>query len=114
MSYEALADCPVARTAAILGNKWTALILRDLLLNGGVRRYADLSDSLSGIAPNTLSDRLKTLEAAGVIERRFYERHPPRAEYVLTPLGRDLGRIVRSMRDFGQKYPEFGRLTGSA
>ena len=85
------------------------MILRDLLMNGGVRRYQELIESLDGIAPNTLSDRLKTLEAAGVVERRFYGQHPPRAEYVLTELGHDLGRVVRAMRDFGEKYPEFGR-----
>ncbi len=102
-------NCPVARTAAILSNKWTPLILRDLLMNGGVRRYHELIESLNGIAPNTLSERLKTLESARVIERRFYEQHPPRAEYVLTELGRDLGRIVRAMRDFGANHPEFGR-----
>lgn len=103
------ANCPVARTATILGNRWTALILRDLLLNGGVRRYAELGESLHGIAPNTLSERLKTLEAAGVVERRFYEQHPPRAEYVLTSLGWDLGRVIQTMRDFGTKHPDFGR-----
>ena len=103
------ASCPVARTAAVIGNKWMALILRDLLQNGGVRRYQDFMDSLAGIAPNTLSERLKALETAGVVERRFYETHPPRAEYVLTDLGRDLGRVVLAMRQFGEKHPAFGR-----
>jgi DNA-binding HxlR family transcriptional regulator len=55
-------------------------------------------------APNTLSERLKALEAAGIVERRFYEQHPPRAEYVLTDKGRDLAPIVRAMRDWGMKY----------
>ena len=101
-------DCPVARTAQVIGNKWSALILRDFLMNGGVRRYQELMESLTGIAPNTLSERLKALEAARAIERRFYEKHPPRAEYVLTALGRDLGRVIAAMRDFGERYPEFG------
>ena len=72
-------NCPVARAAAIVGSRWTALILRDLLLNPACR-YQALLESLSGIAPNTLSDRLKMLEAQGIVERRFYEQHPPRAE----------------------------------
>ena len=101
------ANCPVARTASVIANKWTALILRDLLVHEGVRRYQELQDSLAGIAPNTLSERLKALEAAGVISRRFYEQHPPRAEYVLTDLGRDLGAVVRAMRNFGEKHPQF-------
>jgi DNA-binding HxlR family transcriptional regulator len=57
------------------------------------------------IAPNTLSERLRTLQENGVVERRFYSMSPPRAEYVLTAKGRDLGPIVRAMRDWGRKYP---------
>jgi DNA-binding HxlR family transcriptional regulator len=95
--------CPVARTASVLGSSWTALILRDLILNDACK-YQELLKSLEGIAPNTLSERLKALEAAGIVERRFYEKHPPRAEYVLTSKGRDLAPIVRAMRDWGIKY----------
>lgn len=62
-------------------------------------------NSLNGIAPTTLSDRLKTLEQNGVVERRFYSMSPPRAEYMLTAKGRDLGPIVGAMRDWGRKYP---------
>ncbi len=99
-------NCPVARTASLLCNKWTALVMRDLLRNGGVRRYQDFIESLTGIAPNTLSERLKALEAAGVVERRFYEMRPPRAEYVLTQTGRDLGEVVLAMRRFGERHPK--------
>jgi DNA-binding HxlR family transcriptional regulator len=97
------ADCPVTRTLSVIGQSWTCLILRDLLLHGA-RRFQDLQDSLGGIAPTTLSERLKTLEQNGVLERRFYSMSPPRAEYVLTAKGRDLGPIVRAMRDWGCKY----------
>jgi DNA-binding HxlR family transcriptional regulator len=96
-------DCPVARTLSVIGSSWTCLILRDLLLHGA-RRFQDLQDSLDGIAPATLSERLKTLEQNGVVERRFYSMSPPRAEYVLTAKGRDLGPIVGAMRDWGHKY----------
>ena len=95
--------CPVAQTANILGMPWTALVMRDLLLKGACR-YQGLLDSLEGIAPNTLSDRLKMLESNGIVERQFYEQHPPRAEYVLTPKGRELGQVIRAMRDWGQKH----------
>jgi len=95
--------CPVARTATILGSSWTALILRDLIMKNACK-YQELLDSLEGIAPNTLSERLKMLEAAGIVERRFYEKHPPRAEYVLTDKGHDLSPIVRAMREWGTKY----------
>ncbi len=98
-------NCPVARAAAIVGSRWTALILRDLLLKTACR-YNELLDSLTGIAPNTLSDRLKMLEEQGIVERRFYEHHPPRAEYMLTSKGRDLGPIVRAMRNWGEKHAQ--------
>jgi DNA-binding HxlR family transcriptional regulator len=56
------------------------------------------------IAPNTLSERLKMLESHGIVERRLYEQHPPRAEYVLTPKGRELGPVIRAMREWGEKH----------
>lgn len=105
MARKKPSNCPVTRTAAIIGTRWTALILRDLLLNE-TRRFQDLQQSLDGIGPNTLSERLKMLEAAGIVKRHFYETHPPRAEYVLTPKGRALGPIVKAMRDWGSKFPD--------
>jgi DNA-binding HxlR family transcriptional regulator len=98
-----LQRCPVARTATILGTPWTALILRDLVLKG-VCRYQELLEALEGIAPNTLSERLKMLELHGIVERRIYEQHPPRAEYVLTPKGRELGAVIRAMREWGERH----------
>ena len=98
-------DCPVARAAEIVGSRWTALIMRDLLLNES-RRFQDLQDNIRGMAPNTLSDRLKMLETANIVERRLYEKYPPRAEYVLTNKGRELGPIIQAMRDWGQKYAD--------
>jgi DNA-binding HxlR family transcriptional regulator len=81
--------CPVALTLGLIGDRWTILILRDLLLEGP-RRFQDLQDSLRGAAPNTLSARLKTIEAYGLITRRPYSDHPPRLEYRLTAKGRSL------------------------
>jgi DNA-binding HxlR family transcriptional regulator len=103
MQKQDTTDCPVTRTLSVIGSSWTCLVLRDLLLHGA-RRFQDLQDSLDGIAPTTLSERLKTLEQNGVLERRFYSMSPPRAEYVLTVKGRDLGPIVSAMRDWGRKY----------
>jgi DNA-binding HxlR family transcriptional regulator len=92
--------CPVARTLEIIGDRWTMLIVRDLLLKGP-RKFVDFELSLAGISPNTLSARLKILEEAGLIERRFYEQRPPRAEYVLTDKGRELRP---TLRDWGEKH----------
>ena len=96
-------NCPVARTLDVVGERWALLILRDLFLEGP-RKFQDFETSLVGIGPNTLSARLKRLEQASVVERRFYEQHPPRAEYVLTQKGRELGPVLSAMRNWGQKH----------
>jgi DNA-binding HxlR family transcriptional regulator len=94
--------CPVARTLDVLGERWTILILRDLLR--GKNRFRDLEKSLAGISPNLLADRLKGLEEAGMVERHFYSDHPPRAEYRLTEKGKDFGAVVRAMYAWGEKH----------
>jgi DNA-binding HxlR family transcriptional regulator len=95
--------CPVARTLAIIGERWTLLIIRDLLLQGP-RKFQHLERSLAGIGPNTLSARLKQLENHAIISRRFYADHPPRAEYVLTAKGRALGPVLKALLEWGQKH----------
>jgi DNA-binding HxlR family transcriptional regulator len=96
-------DCPVARTLDVIGERWTMLILRDLF-QGRPGRFQDLQTSLGGVAPNVLSDRLKSLESMGIIVRRAYSDHPPRFEYVLTEKGRTLGPIVKALRDWGLRH----------
>ena len=93
-------DCPVARTLDLIGDSWTILVLRDLFLHGP-RRFQDLQESLSGVAPNTLSARLKAMEASGLIARRPYSEHPPRLEYHLTDKGKSLGPIVGRLGKLG-------------
>ena len=98
--------CPIARTLDIVGESWTILILRDLVLNGP-RKFQDFERSLKGISPTTLSARLKRLEEAGIIERRFYEQHPPRAEYLLTDRGKDLRPVLRALLEWGRRYTKY-------
>ncbi len=102
-SYEGQEDCPVARSLEVLGERWAILILRDLFLKGP-RRFQDFQDSLSAVAPNTLSARLKDLETDGMIERRLYSEHPPRFEYHLTEKGRSFGPVLRALREWGRKH----------
>jgi DNA-binding HxlR family transcriptional regulator len=92
--------CPVARTLDVVGERWTLLILRDLFLKGP-RRFQDFQESLTGVAPNTLSARLKDLEAARFIERQVYSEHPPRLEYQLTQRGKSFGPVMRALRAWG-------------
>lgn len=78
-------------------------VLRDLFLHGP-RRFQDFQESLAGIAPNTLSARLKTLETQGVIARRLYSEHPPRLEYHLTEKGKSLGPVLKALKTWGERY----------
>ena len=94
--------CPVARTAEIIGNKWTPLIVRDLAR--GERRFSELERSLRGISPKTLSERLKRLEESAVVDRRCYAEVPPRVEYSLTAKGHALLPVIESMREFGSRW----------
>ena len=101
--------CPIARTLDIIGERWTILILRDLVV-GGARKFQDFERSLIGISPNTLSTRLKRLEDAGIVERRFYEQHPPRAEYVLTETGGELRPVLKALLQWGERHTRYGEL----
>lgn len=96
-------DCPVARALDVIGEKWSLLILRDLFRKGPLRFQA-FEEGLPGIAPNTLSARLKSLEAQGVIETRLYEKHPPRYEYLLTEKGRALGSVLKALHNWGERF----------
>jgi len=94
--------CPVARTAQLIGNKWTPLIVRDLA--SGQRRFSELERSLIGISPKTLSERLKRLEEALVVERQCFAEVPPRVEYSLTEKGFALLPVIDQMRTFGTRW----------
>ncbi|MEE9355981.1 MAG: helix-turn-helix domain-containing protein [Methylococcaceae bacterium] len=95
--------CPVGRVLNVIGDDWSIMILRDLFLQGTCR-FQDLKNSLMGPSPNTLSARLKWLESQGIIERKMYSKHPPRAEYSLTDKGRDLSPVLLAMKKWGETY----------
>ena len=94
--------CPVACALDVLGDRWSLLVVRDLIR--GKRRYAEFLDSKEGIPTNLLADRLKRLAASGVIRSRRYSQHPPRVEYELTPRGEDLRPIMRAMVEWGIRH----------
>ena len=100
--YKSQEWCPVARTLDILGDRWTMLVLRDLVR--GVSKFSEILESLVGISPNLLADRLKRLERRRIVERVFYSDHPPRAEYCLTAKGNELGPVIQAMAEWGIKY----------
>jgi len=94
--------CGVAATADIIGAKWTALIVHDL--SEGARRFCELEHACPGISPRTLSERLRTLERQGFLERKSFPESPPRVEYSLTEKGRGLLSIIHEMSKFGHSW----------
>ena len=94
--------CPVACTLDVLGDRWTLLVVRDLIR--GKRRFAELLESAEHIPTNILADRLKRLVSLGVIQSRRYSDHPPRLEYQLTAKGDDLRPVLRAMVEWGVKH----------
>jgi DNA-binding HxlR family transcriptional regulator len=87
----------------IFGDRWTLLIVRDMILHDR-HRYGEFLAAGEGITTNILADRLKRLEAHGIIEKRPYQQHPVRNEYHLTDKGRDLEPAMRAIIDWGLKY----------
>ena len=95
-------ECAIARTASLICGRWTLLILRDLAASP--QRFCTLERSLEGISPNTLVERLRTLEEEHIITRRAYAEIPPRVEYALTEKGTALVPVLEMMRDYGERW----------
>jgi DNA-binding HxlR family transcriptional regulator len=92
----------IASAMEIIGNKWTALILRDLA--GGQKRFSELQESVGSINPRTLSQRLDDLEKHKIITKKSFAEVPPRTEYTLTKKGLDLVPVLEQMAAWGNKY----------
>ncbi|BBX40960.1 winged helix-turn-helix transcriptional regulator [Mycobacterium simiae] len=93
--------CPVARSTAIVGDRWTMLIVRELF--AGCSRFDEMH-AQTGATAQMLSARLKRLEADGMVERRIYSRRPTRYEYVLTPMGRDFFPVMLAYRAWAETW----------
>jgi DNA-binding HxlR family transcriptional regulator len=93
--------CPIARSLERVGEWWSILILRDAF--AGMTRFDAFQKSL-GIAPNMLTRRLTALVEAGLLERRRYNEHPPRDEYLLTERGRDFRPVLLAMMAWGNRH----------
>jgi DNA-binding HxlR family transcriptional regulator len=94
-------NCSIARALEVVGERWTLLIVRDVL--HGLRRFDELQESL-GIARNVLTDRLNRLVEDGVLEKVRYSERPERFEYRLTDKGQDLSLALAGLRQWGDKY----------
>lgn len=98
----ARSNCPVACTLDIVGDKWTLLVIRDLLL--GKTRYGEFLESPESIPTNILADRLSRLQDHGLVAREAYQKNPQRFSYSLTDIGRDLGPLMRELVRWGEAH----------
>jgi DNA-binding HxlR family transcriptional regulator len=106
--------CPrYQRAIDIIGKRWTCLILRVLL--AGPRRFGQIEDVVGGLSARMLSERLKELEACGIVERRVYPQTPVRIEYALTEKGRGLQRALDELQQWADRWEDehFSEPTGA-
>ncbi len=94
--------CPVAKAAEILGDRWTLLIVRDLLI--GTRHFNALERGLPGISRGLLAERLRRLQRMGVVEKVAWGNGPRQTEYRLTPAGRELQTVIDALLTWGARW----------
>ncbi len=94
--------CPIERAVTVLDGKWTLLILRELFT--GTKRFGELRAVLEGISPKTLTERLRTMEMQGIIQRTIYPEIPPRVEYSLTAYGETLRPVIDALKQWGEQH----------
>ena len=97
--------CPITNTLDLIGDKWTLLIIRDMIFLNK-QTFNAFSDSPEGIATNILTERLKRLEESGIIEKRPLPKTPRRYEYVLSRRGKDLRPLLFEMIRWGNAHIE--------
>lgn len=96
--------CPLVIALDVVGDKWSLVILRDLVK--GKMRFGELCASEESIPTNILTSRLKMFEEHGIVDKRLYQTSPRRYEYQLTPKGADLIPVMQSLARWGEKYGE--------
>jgi DNA-binding HxlR family transcriptional regulator len=101
--------CSVAASLEILGERWSLLAIREM--SYGVHRFEQIT-SYTGASRDILTDRLRKLENAGVVERRQYSEHPPRFEYHLTTAGEEVRPVLLALSQWGDKWAQ-GRPTST-
>ncbi len=95
--------CPLAAALDVVGDKWTLVILRDMLF-GGCSRYNEFLKGPEGITTNILADRLKRMQLVGLIESRAYTDSPPRHAYHLTRMGAELLPVIAAIAQWGNRH----------
>ncbi|HEV2908167.1 MAG TPA: helix-turn-helix domain-containing protein [Candidatus Eremiobacteraceae bacterium] len=101
MTYETKLACPIQRTMAMIADKWKVIVL--FHLGQRTMRFGELQRALEGITPKVLTRQLRDLEGDGLVSRRVHAEIPPRVEYSLTDLGRDLLPILDQLHDWATR-----------
>lgn len=102
MNRDPRSPCPIATTLDIVGDRWTLVVVRDMLT--GKKRFSEFLDSPEGIATNVLSDRLALIEQAGLVTKAPYQLRPKRFEYTLTTKGEDLLPTLQEMSRWANRH----------
>ena len=103
MSTEFLrSGCPIVNGLDIFGDKWTLVIIRDLVC--GKKTYSQLQSSPENIPTNRLAERLKMLESQQIVHRQLYQQKPKRYEYLLTEKGQDLLPVLQQISKWSNKH----------
>ena len=95
------AHCPIEVALEVIGGMWKVIVVREL--RTGTKRYSELHRGLKNATHKMLAQQLRQLERDGVIDRKVYPQVPPKVEYSLTPLGRELEPLLDSMGDWGRR-----------
>jgi DNA-binding HxlR family transcriptional regulator len=95
--------CPISCTLDLIGDRWTLLIIRDMMFFGK-QRFEEFLDSPEGISTNILSNRLKLLEELGLVEKQPYSSHSRRMNYQLTEKGKSLRPVLKVITAWGLRY----------
>lgn len=97
-----LPECPVATTVSLIGDKWKLLIIRNL--KSRTLRFNELQRDLDGISQKVLTDSLRQMIDDGLVYRNDYHENPPRVDYGITDLGKEMMPIIDALADFGNYY----------
>lgn len=103
-AHAARSSCPIATTLDLLGDRWSMLLIRDMLI--GKARFGEFLASPEGIPTNILASRLRQLEEAGLVEKRPYQTRPERFEYALTKQGEALLPVLQEVCRWANAYIE--------
>jgi DNA-binding HxlR family transcriptional regulator len=103
MSLSRRSSCPIACSLDLIGDRWTLLVIRDMMFFEK-QRFEEFLESPEGISTNILSDRLKYLEKVGLVEKQPYSNHSRRMNYQLTEQGKSLRPVLKAITVWGLKH----------